>query len=167
VENKGCRRCDYEFECLPYIPNHCNRAKINVTKRYDDIVRRIKTAVGNPRTGCELVFENETIPGTPPVNRHWKTSSGDQERNQGVRDRCDHPFENGEDAFKEARKRKQLKYEYLKALLKRGWTPSLTVNAIIGSLGAWDPDNEEILKLYTSKFERTLFKRLCLSYFIK
>jgi len=78
------------------------------------------------------------------------------------------PFENGEDAFKEARKRKQEKYEYLKTVLKRGRTRSVTVDAfIIGSLGAWDPDNEDILKLFTSTFDRTLFKRLCVSNCIK
>jgi len=58
--------------------------------------------------------------------------------------------------------------EYLKAVLKKGRIRSVTVDVfIIGSLGAWDPDNEEIRKLFTSKFERTLFKRRCVSNCIK
>jgi len=38
---------------------------------------------------------------------------------------------------------------------------------MFSSLEAGDPDNEEILKLFTSKYDRTLFKRLCVSNCIK
>jgi hypothetical protein len=34
---------------------------------------------------------------------------------------------------------------------------------IVGSLGAWDADNEDIVKLFTSKFDRTKFKNICIS----
>jgi len=78
------------------------------------------------------------------------------------------PFEKGEDVLKQAGKRKQLRYVYQKAALKRGRIRSATMDAfIIGALGAWDPDNEQILKLVTSTFDRTLFRRLCVSNCIK
>jgi len=101
VENKGCRRCDSEFESLNHILNHCNRAMTNVTKRHEDIVRRIKIAVGNPKTGCELLFENHTIPGTPPANRHERPDFIRKESKMFVVD-VTIPFENGEDASKKA-----------------------------------------------------------------
>jgi hypothetical protein len=121
--------------------------------------------VGNPRTGCELMYENETIPGAGGRDRPDLVL---RKGNKVYVVDVTIPFENGEDAFQKARKRKQEKYEYLKGVLRRGQVRSVTVDAfIVGSLGAWDPDNEEILKLFTSKFDRTLFKRLCVSNCIK
>jgi len=138
VENKGCRRCDWEFDILSLILNLCNRAKTSMTKRHDDHVRRIKTAVGNPMTGCELLFENQTIPWTPPANRHDRPDLVIRKGTKVFVVDVTILFENGKDAFKEARKRKQEKYEYLKAVLRRGRTRSATVDAfIIGSHGTW------------------------------
>jgi len=72
-------------------------------KQRHDFARRIRSAIGIPRTGCYLLYENQTIPGA------------------GERDRVDLVFqkgatifgvdltirlENDEDAFKEARMRK-------------------------------------------------------------
>jgi len=62
------------------------------------------------------------------------------------------PFENGKYTFKEAQKRKQIKYEYLKGVLKKRRIRSVTVDVfIVCSLGDWDPDNVDILKLFTSR----------------
>jgi len=164
VKNKGCQICDWEFESLCRILNHCNRVMTNMTKRHNVIARRIKTAIGNPRTGCELLFENQTIPGTPPAHRTERRDLVIRKGTKVFVIDVTIPFENGEDAFEETRKRKKEKYKYLKAVLKRGRTRSVTVDAfIIGSLGAWDPDNQKILKLFTSKIDR----RLCVSNCIK
>jgi hypothetical protein len=51
-----------EFEIFAHIINHCLPAMQNITKRRNDIVRRIKTQVGNPKTGCELIYEDQPIP---------------------------------------------------------------------------------------------------------
>ena len=69
VEAKGCRRCGHEFESLLHTLNGCQPAKHNMTRRHNDIVERIKTAVGNPRTGCELLYDNQTIPGSNTSER--------------------------------------------------------------------------------------------------
>jgi len=110
MENKGCRRCDWEFESLCHILNHRNRTMTSMTKRHNDIVRKIKTAVGNPRTGYELLFENQTIPGTPPAHRTERPDLVTRKVTKVFVIDVTIPFENGEDAFKEARKRKQEKY---------------------------------------------------------
>jgi len=69
VQEQGCRRCQQQFESLAHVLNHCPPALTNIEKRHNDIVRRIKTAVENPRTGCKLLYENETIPGAQTRDR--------------------------------------------------------------------------------------------------
>jgi len=131
-----CRRCDFEFESLAHLLNHCPPALTNIQKRHDDIVRRIKSVVGNRSTGCELLYENRTIPGTPPEHRRRRPDPVIKKGNRIHVVDVAIPFEHGEDAFKEARQRKKDKYEYTKALLRKGRIRSVTVDAfIIGSRG--------------------------------
>jgi hypothetical protein len=93
---KGCRKCNWEFESLSHVLNHCPPAMTNIEKRHNDIVRRIKTAMGNPRTGWELLYENQTIPGGQGRDRpHLVFKNGN---NVYVVD-LTIPFENGEDAL--------------------------------------------------------------------
>jgi len=94
-------------------------------------VRRIKTAVGNPRTGCELLYENRTIPGTPLEHRRKRSDLVIKKGNRIHVVDVTIPFENGEDAFKEAKQRKKEKYENTKALLRKGRIQSYTVDACI------------------------------------
>jgi len=163
AENKGCRRCEEGFESLGHVLNVCNFSKANETKRHNDIVRRIKLQASRPRTRCRILFENQRIPG-----------SGNRDRPDLVilKDRTPYvidvtiPFESGEDAFKKARARE--KYEWIKLALRGGDIRSVVLDAfIVGSLGSWDPDNEAIVELFTSKFDRTLFKNFCVSNVIK
>jgi len=115
-----CRRCDFESESLGHVLNHCPPALTNIQKRHDDIVRRIKTAVGNPRTGCELLYENRTIPCTPLEHRRKRPDLVIKNGNKIYVVDVTIPFENGEDAFKEAREKKREKSEYTKALQRKG-----------------------------------------------
>ena len=111
------------------------------------------------------MYDNQTIPGSNSAERPDLVIK--KGNNFYVVD-VTNPFENGAEAFQKARQKKVEKYAYLKDVLRRGRIRSVTVDAfIIGSLGAWDPDNEDILKLFTSKFDKTQFKNLCVSNCIK
>ena len=165
AENKGCRRCNEGFESLGHVLNVCVTHKANMTKRHDDIVRRIKMQASRPRTRCRILYENQQIPGAP--NKERPDLIIQKDRTAYVID-VTIPFESGEDAFKKARARKKEKYEWTRQALRGGDIRSVVVDAfIVGSLGSWDPDNEAIVELFTSKFDRTLFKNLCVSNAIK
>jgi hypothetical protein len=113
-------------------------------------VRRIKTEASRPRTRCTLLFEDQRIPGSG--NREKPDFIIHKDRTAGVID-VTIPFESGEDAFKVARARKK-KYEWTKQALRRGDIRPVVLDAfIVGSLGSWDPDNEPMVKFFTSKFD--------------
>lgn len=73
------------------------------------------------------------------------------------------PFENGAEAFVQARRHKIDKYAPVKNYLARRYQ-RVTVDAfVIGMLGAWDSDNDALLRrLCSRRYLRTL-KRLCVS----
>jgi len=165
VGAKGCKRCNHEFESLTHVLNHCPQGKPAMMKRHDDIVRRIKTAMGNSKTGCSLLFQDQTIPGDTSRERPDLVF---QKGNEIYIIDVTIPFESGEDALKEARDRKKEKYRHLVPLLKRGNVRRVHLDAfVVGSLGSWDPDNEDVMKLFTTKFDKNLFRNLCVSNVIK
>lgn len=56
------------------------------------------------------------------------------------------PFENGPDAFADARKEKEEKYDLLaKDFITQGFRARVEA-FIVGSLGSWDPDNDRVAK---------------------
>ena len=80
------------------------------------------------------------------------------------------PFDDSQDALRAARQKKKEKYEHLKLLLKQQHQlEDVTVDAfVIGSLGSWDPDNDDLLPdLGIGRSYSTLFRRLCVMEAIK
>ncbi|GFQ96492.1 retrovirus-related Pol polyprotein from type-1 retrotransposable element R2 [Trichonephila clavata] len=74
------------------------------------------------------------------------------------------PFENRKGAFSQARKRKVEKYkpliDYFHSI---GRQKASIVPIVVGSLGAWDPENDAFLRKFTTKSYLNLLRKLCVS----
>ncbi|GFR00688.1 uncharacterized protein TNCT_197041 [Trichonephila clavata] len=74
------------------------------------------------------------------------------------------PFENRRPAFHQARLRKIEKYRPLIEFFKKsGWNKVSIVAIVVGSLGAWDPENDAFLKKVATKSYLNLLRKLCVS----
>ncbi|GFQ70132.1 uncharacterized protein TNCT_665881 [Trichonephila clavata] len=74
------------------------------------------------------------------------------------------PFENRRPAFHQARLRKIEKYHPLIQFFKKsGWNKVSIVPIVVGSLGAWDPENDAFLKKVATKSYLNILRKLCVS----
>ncbi|GFR09855.1 retrovirus-related Pol polyprotein from type-1 retrotransposable element R2 [Trichonephila clavata] len=74
------------------------------------------------------------------------------------------PFENRRDAFRLARERKTTKYQELIPLYKnQGYQDVQIVPIVVGSLGAWDPENDLFLKKVATRSYLAVLRKLCVS----
>ncbi|GFQ96468.1 uncharacterized protein TNCT_256201 [Trichonephila clavata] len=68
------------------------------------------------------------------------------------------------DAFQQARARKILKYTpLLSHFASLGFVEAQIVPIAVGSLGAWDPENDKFLRLVVTKSYLTTMRKLCVS----
>lgn len=155
----SCRLCKKHRETLPHVINHCNPLLHRGTHRHNLIVNRIKEA---SKRHWNLLSENQMVTGTRLKPDLILEKNG----HLLILDvTC--PFEDGADAFKDARSIKREKY---KPLLKHFGShyKSIQIEAIIvGSLGSWDPKNDRILLRLCSKKYLNLMKKLIVSETIK
>lgn len=71
------------------------------------------------------------------------------------------------DAFCEVTEGKKQKYENLAQALRTKYAEVKVDAIVVGSLGAWDPDNDILMKKLCSRSYLKLFKKLCVSDTIK
>lgn len=157
-EDQQCRRCRHPRETLPHVINHCMRHANAMQQRHNELVNRVRRAAEGRH--WETLTANQQIPGAQDQGRPDLVL-----RKNGdviiVDITC--PFENGEDAFVEARRRKEEKYRELANHLRIHHRRVSVEAFIVGPLGAYDPANERLMRRLASKRYLKLFRKLCVS----
>ena len=168
---KSCRVCQTQVETIPHVLNHCMRHADAMQKRHNSVQDRLVAAI--PRR----IKDNPTVNIT--INRKPIQGAGeaqvrpdivivdDTSKTVRIVDvTC--PFESGEHAFVIARRRKEEVYQpTAERFREMGYT--VTVDGfVVGSLGAWDPKNETVLRtMGISKRYAATMRRLMTSDCIK
>lgn len=73
------------------------------------------------------------------------------------------PFENGLQAFQDARKEKEEKYVEVAEEMSRQGTRVRVDAIIVGSLGSWDPQNDNIIRRLCSEKYAKVIRRIIVS----
>jgi hypothetical protein len=73
------------------------------------------------------------------------------------------PSENRVEALTEARQHKVNKYAALARTLNNRFNEVKVDDIVLGSLGAWDPENDRLMKTMCSRKYLKVFKKLCVS----
>ena len=151
-----CRICDSYPETLPHIICHCHAHMVQIRKRHDSIIDRLKKGIraGNVRIDQQVPgIDSECRPDILIDEGHTVTI---------IDVTC--PFENGEDALSTADYNKIMKYNHLKVHFNQLGVNCSVFGFVIGALGAWHPNNEAVLeKLQMSRSYKSLFRNLCCS----
>ena len=146
------------METLPHVINHCMTYAAVMTRRHNAIVSRVRKAASKRYT---VLSENEA------VNGNLRPDLVLVKNNNAIIIDVTVPFENRMDAFCEAREGKKQKYENLAHALRTKYAEVKVDAFVVGSLGAWDPDNDILMKKLCSRSYLKLFKKLCVSDTIK
>ncbi|GFQ73017.1 retrovirus-related Pol polyprotein from type-2 retrotransposable element R2DM [Trichonephila clavata] len=155
-QQRLCRKCGKWDETLPHVVNHCPSYSAAWQLRHNAIVARVKTAVAFKGT---ILHENQAM--GPNKLRPDLVALVD-----GTTYIIDVtiPFENKRTAFYDARQRKIEKYSgLLDHFASLGATRVCIIPIVVGSLGAWDPENDAFLKLVATKSYLNTLRKLCVS----
>ncbi|GFT53760.1 retrovirus-related Pol polyprotein from type-1 retrotransposable element R2 [Trichonephila clavipes] len=140
----NCRKCGKWDETLPHVLNHCKAYSAAWQMRYNNIVRRIKTAVAYNGT---ILSENQAVRPTS-LRPDLVATVGNTLYIIDVTI----PFENGKDSFVAAAQRKIEKYSPLIPVFNEmGYESVEIIPIIVGALGAWDPANDKFLRKVATK----------------
>ncbi|XP_023236272.1 uncharacterized protein LOC111635520 [Centruroides sculpturatus] len=140
--SQTCSRCQRHRETLAHVINHCLPNYAMITKQHNAILNKLYNAFD--RKGL-TVYVNQRIPGYPHncqldlvvANEHPKTTT--------IID-VTTPFENGEEAFNQARTEKIMKYADLAEHFKRQGYDTFTDAFIVGALGGYDQANDSTVQ---------------------
>ncbi|XP_049946524.1 uncharacterized protein LOC126439393 [Schistocerca serialis cubense] len=147
--NKACRRCGHNNETLPHVINACMVHSAALQYRHNAVLNRLATAVaGRPRRGNTAVPDiriNQAVIGDSSGLRPDLVITDEAAKSVTIVD-VTIPFENRRIALDNARQLKKIKYaDVARGLAARGY--SVTVDAlVVGSLGAWDRQNDAVLR---------------------
>ncbi|XP_069176423.1 uncharacterized protein [Procambarus clarkii] len=156
--DQRCRRCRHQNETLPHVINHCLRLSNAMIQRHNALVDRILKA--SEGRHWKIISTNRQVPGTNNVLRPDIVLEKNGEV-MLIDVTC--PFENGPDAFAEARLGKEEKYAELAATMRRTYRQVTVYAFIVGSLGSYDPKNDKPMNRLASRRYQRLFRRLCVS----
>ena len=160
--DRRCRRCGYHNETLPHVLGHCGVHSAARQLRHHNIANRLAKAIRLPG---EISLDRRV----PNVDDEYRDLRPDivvthhESRTVVIVDVAV-PFENTFKAIESVRDDKVRKYQPLAdSLRRRGYT--VLVDAfIVGSLGAWDPANEALMRyLRVSERYASLMRRLMVS----
>lgn len=158
--DKRCRRCGHPNETLPHVICNCQPHSTAWKHRHDAVMQRLANAIPASKGTISL---NRTVPGTGSQLRP-DIVIRDEDKKRIIMVDVTIPFENRRQAMTEARDRKHQKYAPLAdALRQRGY--EVSVHAfLVGALGAWDPQNEHVLRACgVSRRYAKLMRRLMVS----
>ncbi|XP_035205576.1 uncharacterized protein LOC118180617 [Stegodyphus dumicola] len=152
---RGCRRCSSTEETLPHVLNHCMRYSAAYQSRHNAVMDRVHKAAGSR---WNLLSANQVFPGTnlrPDLVLC-------KDRSAIVID-VTISFENRLSAFSSAREDKITKYRPVVDLLKRDFADVRSYAFVVGSLGAWDKENDKLLRRLCSNKYANLLRKLVVS----
>ncbi|XP_049266707.1 uncharacterized protein LOC125756281 [Rhipicephalus sanguineus] len=153
--DQRCRTCGYQRETLPHVLGHCMARSALYTARHNAVVARIRTAASR---NYSVAFENRPV-GDTGLRPDLVLVRGEEAIVLDVA--C--PFENTREAFANTRNDKVSRYEPVAAYLRRRYQRVTVAAVIVGALGAWDPDNDRVLRRLCSRPYLRLFKKICVS----
>ena len=157
--NTSCPGCNMEQETLAHILNHCPWNEGLIRHRHNAILHRLAKAI--PRTRG-IQYLEQMVPGDPQGLKPDVVVLNDTTREAFVID-VTVPFEGPNGTLEEAREGKVRKYSHLREVLAAKGYQNITVDAfVVGSLGSWDPRNDELLRqLWVPHKYAILFRKLC------
>ncbi|GFQ63839.1 uncharacterized protein TNCT_482991 [Trichonephila clavata] len=154
-QEKLCRRCGRWDETLPPVINHCPMHSDAWQKWHNAILKRNQAAVSFKE---KVLSVNQVVDGG--LRPDLVAEVGGELFILDVTI----PFENRRPAFNQARLRKVEKYRPLINFFKaRGWNKVQIIPIIVGSLGAWDLENDGFLRKVATKSYLNLLRKLCVS----
>ncbi|XP_054720780.1 uncharacterized protein LOC129230407 [Uloborus diversus] len=148
---KGCNQA----ETLPHVLQCCLHHSRTSQNRHNAVLQRVLKAAGSR---ARVLSVNSQIPGTA-LRPDAVIAKGNTLSIVNV----SIPFENQLAAFATARQKKLEKYEPLRSLFSSRFSTVQVVPIIVGSLGWWDPSNDNFLKPICSKSYLKTFRKLCAS----
>lgn len=138
---KGCRWCEWPNETLPHVFDHCKHAlKQKITDRHDKVVQKIKQAA----SGKWNVLKEEQ-----PVGKNKKRRANlilTNGKEEALIFDVTIPFDNGLDAFNDARAEKIKKYQDAVRDLKPKYKKVTCDAIVVGALGSWVKRNDKIVR---------------------
>uniref|UniRef100_A0A914DJM1 C2H2-type domain-containing protein n=1 Tax=Acrobeloides nanus TaxID=290746 RepID=A0A914DJM1_9BILA len=143
VEEKRCRRCNYEREALNHVLCHCFSADgLNITNRHNAIVHRLVESIPNKNSkNMEIRINKATGSGN---RTHPDILKIDHVEKRAVIIDVACPFQRDKNSLHEAARRKIAKYSNEASIL-RGYKVYLG-GFVIGALGRWYPVYNAALK---------------------
>lgn len=153
---KNCRRCNNGDESLPHVINHCSAHRRAILERHNAIVGRIKVAAEKK---FRVIAENRTVIEGCMIRPDLLLV---QQRTALILD-VTVAFENRVQAFQEARARKMSHYIKLRENLLKTYDKAEIIPFVIGSLGSWDPENDNFVSRICSRTYAKTFRKLCVT----
>ena len=151
--NKTCPKCHRQPETLAHVLNACPVSQGLMRSRHNGIMERIKRAIAGQ--GGQLLLDQK-IPDS--LAQLLRTDIVHIKENSITIVNVTVPIKSGVKGFEASRGEKESKYSDLVQWAKTKYTSVNFGSLIVGSLGSWDPANEETLRLLgISKNYATLF----------
>lgn len=155
---KGCRWCEWPNETLPHVLDHCRHAlKQKITDRHDKVVQRIKKAASGK---WNVLKEDQPFGKNRKRRPDLILTNGNDE---ALVIDITIPFDNGLDAFNDARAEKIKKYQDTVRDLKEKYKKVTCDAIVVGALGSWDKQNDKIVNKLCSKKYATTMRKLIVS----
>ncbi|KAG5871525.1 hypothetical protein JTB14_028588 [Gonioctena quinquepunctata] len=157
--DKRCRRCQDQNETLPHVLNHCRIHAAAWQRRHNAVQDRLVKAVPQ-RLGTISI--NRQVPNTNSNLRPDIVVINENESKITIVD-VSIPFENESQALSRARQAELKKYNGIAEELRaQGYETSVDA-FIVGALGTWDPENEEVLRKcgVSQRYATLMRRRMC------
>ncbi|XP_023232450.1 uncharacterized protein LOC111632285 [Centruroides sculpturatus] len=140
--SQNCFRCQRHRETLAHVINHCPPNFSLITKRHNAILNRLLNAFDCKHA---TVYTNQRVPGYTGNCRPDIVIINQSPKTATIVDVAT-PFENGEDAFNNARKEKVQKYADLAAYFRDQGFDTFIDAFVVGALGGYDAANEGVIQ---------------------
>ena len=160
LQSPICRVCNSHPETLPHVLCHCPTNLVDIRGRHNAVLSRLSNAI---RFGDVSIDKQ-----IPHLQDECRPDIVIEERKEVTVIDVVCPFENGDDALKNAQDRKVDKYKHLVNHFHQQGKVCRVFGFVVGALGAWHPNNEAVLnQLRMSLSYRKLVRKLCCSDVIK
>lgn len=157
---RKCRRCEFHYESLPHVLNHCDRHLAHeITDRHNRIVERIKKAAIE-HSHWSLLREDQSYGSVTDKRPDLILTRGYDEAL--ILD-VTVPFEESLSVFNKARSGKIAKYSCVANEMRKKYKKVYCDAIVVGSLGSWDKRNEKVLSRICSKKYAKLLRKLIVS----
>ena len=153
-----CPKCKSHPQTLGHVLNACTPNAGLMRERHNAILKRLSKAIPDAEGDKFLEQKVKNVPGDlRPDIVLWHPDGKVTIADVTI------PYEGDINSFEKARNEKKEKYQPIADWLKDHGHPDVTIDAfIVGSLGSWDTENEDLLRrLRIGTKYAGLFRKLC------